>query len=72
MFVMFVLFFFCEGTSGIYSRGFGDVFQVFFQKKDDRALSVVRASQNLISMQLPVDPTTHTRKVRPAPSLRRR
>ena len=51
-----------KGTSGVYSRGFADVFQDFFQKSDDRALSVVRASKSYISMSLPVDPTTHTRQ----------
>ena len=51
-----------KGTSGIYSRGFSSVFQEYFQKADDRALSVVRASQSYISMNLPVDPTTHTRQ----------
>ena len=51
-----------KGTSGIYSRGFADVFQNFFQKSDDRALSVVRASKSYIEMNLPVDPTTHTRQ----------
>jgi hypothetical protein len=51
-----------KGTNGIYSRGFANVFDTFFQKKDDRALSVVRASKSYIQMALPVDPVTHTRQ----------
>ena len=51
-----------KGTSGVYSMGFTQVFKEFFQKDDDRALSVTRASKTLISMSLPVDPVTHTRK----------
>eukprot|EP00946_MAST-07B_sp_MAST-7B-sp1_P003984 g3984.t1 len=51
-----------KGTSGIYSMGFTQVFNEFFQKDDDRALSVTRSSKSLISMSLPVDPVTHTRK----------
>ena len=51
-----------RGSSGIYSTDFKSVFDKFFQKDDDRALSVVRASKSLISMSLPVDPVTKTRK----------
>lgn len=51
-----------RGTSGIYSRDFNAVFDEFYQKSDDRALSVVRASKSYISMSLPVDPVTKTRK----------
>ena len=51
-----------KGTSGIYSRDFADVFNEYFQRSDDRALSVSRSSRKLIQMKLPVDPTTNTRK----------
>lgn len=51
-----------RGSSGIYSRDFKSVFDNFFQKKDDRALSVVRSSKSYIQMSLPVDPVTKTRK----------
>lgn len=50
-----------KGTSGIYSRGFASVFNEYFQRADDRALSVSRASQSLIQMKLPVDPATGAR-----------
>lgn len=49
------------GTAGIYSLGFERVFDTYFQRDDDSALTVVRASKSLISMQLPFDPTTNTR-----------
>ena len=53
-----------QGTSGVYSDGFTSVFNEWFQKTDDRALSVVRASKSIISMSLPVDPVTKTRQYR--------
>jgi hypothetical protein len=51
-----------KGTNGIYSSGLEFAFKTYFQKPDDRALSVVRASKSYISMSLPVDPATHTRQ----------
>ena len=53
-----------KGTSGIYSDGSASVFNEWFQKSDDRALSVVRASKSIISMSLPVDPVSKTRQYR--------
>ena len=53
-----------KGTNGIYSQNVKGTFENFFQKDDDRALSVVRASKSVISMSLPVDPGTRTRKYR--------
>ncbi len=50
-----------KGTSGIYSRDFASVFNEYFQRADDRALTVSRASQSLIQMKLPVDPATNAR-----------
>jgi hypothetical protein len=44
-----------KSTRGIYSRGFENVLQNYFQKSDDRALAVVRASKSLIEMSLPLD-----------------
>jgi hypothetical protein len=51
-----------KGTNGIYSDAFESVFNEHFQKADDRALSVTRVSMSVISMSLPVDPATKTRK----------
>ena len=51
-----------KGTNGIYSSDFAQAFNTYFQKRDDRALSVVRASRSYITMSLPVDPVTHTRQ----------
>jgi hypothetical protein len=53
-----------KGTNGIFSSSVEDVFDAHFQKKDDRAMSVARASLSVISMSLPVDPVTKTRQYR--------
>ena len=51
-----------RGANGLYSSGFAYAFNTYFQKADDRALSVARATKSYISMSLPVDPTTHMRQ----------
>jgi hypothetical protein len=49
-----------EGSNGIYGTSFGEVFQSFYQRPGDKALTVSQASCALVHMALPFDPVTNT------------
>jgi hypothetical protein len=47
-----------QGSSGIFGEAFSDVFQSYYQRAEDKALSVVSAMRATVHLSLPPDPVT--------------
>jgi hypothetical protein len=48
-----------QGSNGIFGEAFSNVFQSYYQRAEDKALSVVSAIRANVHLSLPPDPVTH-------------